>query len=48
MLSPRAVAIACRSRGLKFGSPPPSFAATVISFDSLLKSFPRRWSIVPL
>ena len=35
-----------RRRALRSGSPPPSRAATVISFESLLKSFPlvQAWS----
>jgi len=48
MLSPRAVAMAWRRRGLKLGSPPPALVATVISLESLLKIFPRLASIAPL
>src|SRR6478752_8446630 len=40
--------IALRRRGLAFGSPPPVFAARVISFDNLLKILPRFASIAPL
>src|SRR5437588_9412369 len=48
MLCVRAVWIALRRRGLPFGSPPPAFAAMVISFDNLLKVLPRFASIAPL
>src|SRR5207244_484743 len=48
MLSARAVWIALRKRGLPFGSPPPVFAAILISFDNLLKIWPRFVSIAPL
>src|SRR5258708_22602067 len=44
----RAAWIALRRRGLPFGSPPPRFAAMVISFDNLLKILPRFASIAPL
>ncbi len=37
-----------RRRGLPLGSPPPRFAAMVISFDNLLKILPRFASIAPL
>ena len=40
--------IAERSLGLPAGSPPPIFAATVISFASLEKSCPLFWSRGPL
>src|SRR6476660_7804607 len=40
--------IALRRRGLAFGSPPPVFAARLISFDNLLKILPRFASIAPL
>src|SRR4051812_49496294 len=40
----RAFAIASASAGLPSGSPPPSFAATVIARVSLVKSLPRRES----
>src|ERR1700686_1614869 len=39
---------ALRRRRLPFGSPPPVFAAMVISFDNLLKILPRLASIAPL
>src|SRR5207253_5431339 len=48
MLCARAAWIALRRRGLPFGSPPPAFAAMVISFDNLLKILPRFASIAPL
>src|SRR6266403_1967041 len=48
MLCVRAAWIALRRRGLPFGSPPPRFAAMVISFDNLLKILPRLASIAPL
>src|SRR6266567_4756140 len=48
MLWPRAARMALRRRGLPFGSPPPLFAAIVISFDNLLKILPRFASIAPL
>ena len=48
MLCVRAAWIALRRRGLPFGSPPPRFAAMVISFDNLLKILPRFASIAPL
>src|SRR5437763_9109626 len=48
MLCARATWIALRKRGLPFGSPPPVFAARVISFDNLLKILPRLASIAPL
>src|SRR5262245_29238829 len=48
MLCPRAARIALRRRGLAFASPPPVFAARVISFDNLLKILPRLASIAPL
>src|SRR4029434_8015699 len=48
MLWARAASIALRRRGLPFGSPPPLFAARVISFDNLLKILPRLASIAPL
>src|SRR4029077_202916 len=48
MLWARAARIALRRRGLALGSPPPVFAARVISFDNLLKIFPRLASIAPL
>src|SRR2546430_2102774 len=37
-----------RRRGLKFGSPPPCLAATVISLPSLAKTFLRLESTTPL
>src|ERR1043166_8713598 len=40
--------MALRRRGLAVGSPPPLFAAMVISFDNLLKILPRFASIAPL
>jgi hypothetical protein len=40
--------MALRSRALPFGSPPPLFAAMLISFDNLLKICPRFASIAPL
>src|SRR2546423_6444361 len=48
MLWARAERMALRSRALPFGSPPPVFAAMVISRDSLLKSAPRFVSMAPL
>src|SRR5712692_4470888 len=48
MLWARAVWIALRKRGFAVGSPPPALAAIVISFESLLKIFPRFASIAPL
>src|SRR6516165_11589851 len=48
MLWARAAKTALRKRGLPFGSPPPLFAAIVISLDNLLKIFPRFASIAPL
>lgn len=48
MLWPRAERMALRSRTFAAGSPPPSFAAIVISFASLLKSAPRFTSSTPL
>src|ERR1044072_9685992 len=48
MLCVRAAWMALRSRGLPLGSPPPPFAAMVISFDNLLKILPRFASIAPL
>src|SRR5438477_12832352 len=48
MLCARAAWIALRRRGLALGSPPPVFAAMVISFDNLLKILPRFASITPL
>src|SRR4051794_28148031 len=42
----RAFAIASASAGLPSGSPPPSFAATVIARVSLVKSLPRRASTI--
>src|SRR4029453_17136142 len=44
----RAATMALRRRGFAFGSPPPAFAAMVISFDNLLKILPRLASIAPL
>src|SRR5436190_1797530 len=38
--------MASASAGLPSGSPPPSFAATVIARASLVKSFPRRASTI--
>src|SRR5215469_16635689 len=43
-----AARMALRRRGLAFGSPPPLFAAIVISLDNLLKILPRLASIAPL
>src|SRR4029077_10533280 len=48
MLWARAARVALRRRGLALGSPPPVFAARVISFDNLLKILPRLASIAPL
>src|ERR1700726_4185303 len=48
MLCARADWMALRRRRLPFGSPPPVFAAMVISFDNLLKIWPRLASIAPL
>src|SRR5213593_3207070 len=48
MLCALAAWIALRRRGLALGSPPPAFAAMVISFDNLLKILPRFASIAPL
>src|SRR6266550_1171509 len=48
MLCARAAWIALRRRGLALGSPPPAFAAMVISFDNLLNILPRFASIAPL
>src|SRR6516164_11335628 len=48
MLCVRAAWIALRRRGFALASPPPVFAAIVISFDNLLKIFPRFASIAPL
>src|SRR5262249_16303882 len=48
MLCALAAKTALRKRGLPFGSPPPLFAAIVISLDNLLKIFPRFASIAPL
>src|SRR5436190_22511096 len=48
MLWARAERIALRSRALPLGSPPPVFAAIVISRESLLKSAPRLVSSAPL
>src|SRR5205823_7671952 len=48
MLWARAASMALRRRGLPFGSPPPLFAAMVISLDNLLKILPRFASIAPL
>src|SRR5881275_3655381 len=48
ILCVRAAWIALRRRGLPLGSPPPRFAAMVISFDNLLKILPRLASIAPL
>src|SRR3954454_3051500 len=42
----RAFAMASASDGLPSGSPPPSFAATVIARVSLVKSLPRRESTI--
>src|SRR3954452_19394344 len=42
----RAFAIASARRGLPSGSPPPSFAATVIARASLVNSLPRRASTI--
>jgi hypothetical protein len=44
----RAASMAVRSRGLPFGSPPPNFAATVISRMSFVKSAPRLASAAAL
>src|SRR5437588_7610317 len=44
MLASRARSTAARSRMLPDGSPPPSFAAMMISRASLLNSLPRCWS----
>src|SRR5215471_17775541 len=45
MLFCRAVSTAVRRRGLALMSPPPSFAATVISLISLVNSLPRLASL---
>src|SRR3712207_8124177 len=42
----RAFWMASASRGLPSGSPPPSFAATVIARASFVKSLPRRASTI--
>src|SRR4051794_6338531 len=42
----RALEMASARRGLPSGSPPPSFAATVIARASLVKSLPRRESTI--
>src|SRR5579859_7996888 len=47
MLASRARSIADRRRMLLAGSPPPSFAAMMISRASLLKTLPRCWSTLP-
>src|ERR1043166_1304511 len=48
MLWARAARMALRRRGLALGSPPPLFAAIVISLDNLLNILPRLASIAPL
>src|ERR1043166_6534399 len=48
MLCSRADWIALRRRGFPEGSPPPIFAAMLISLDNLLKILPRFASIAPL
>src|SRR6516165_11388896 len=48
MLCALAARMALRRRGLALGSPPPAFAASVISLDNLLKILPRLASIAPL
>src|SRR5215469_2376150 len=48
MLCALAARMALRRRGLALGSPPPLFAAIVISLDNLLKILPRLASIAPL
>ena len=48
MDSDRAAAMAVRSRGLKLGSPPKRWVATVISLASLEKRAPRLTSEAPL
>src|SRR6185503_8164209 len=48
MLWARAARMALRRRGLPFGSPPPLFAAIVISLENLLKILPRLASSAPL
>src|SRR5574341_107994 len=45
MLTDFALATAVRRRGLPSGSPPPSFAATVISLPILVKTLPRLASM---
>src|SRR5205814_5444794 len=47
MLTSLAVSIAALSRMLPLGSPPPFFAATVISRRILEKSLPRWTSVLP-
>src|SRR5512141_2375496 len=47
MLLALASAMAARSRGLPFGSPPPIRAATVISFRMRVKILPRFASAAP-
>src|SRR5262245_66237184 len=48
MLCARAISITLRSRGLPVGSPPPMRAATLISFENLLKIVARLTSSAPL
>src|SRR5712691_884526 len=48
MLCSRAISITLRSRALPAGSPPPTRAATLISFENLLKIVPRFTSSAPL
>src|SRR5437588_2214573 len=48
MLCSRADWMALRRRGFPSGSPPPVFAAMVISLENLLKIWPRFASIAPL
>jgi hypothetical protein len=45
MLAALALSTASRRRGLKFGSPPPERAATVISRISLVNCAPRLASV---
>src|SRR4051794_2946599 len=48
ILCARAISITLRNRALPAGSPPPILAATLISFENLLKIVPRLTSSAPL